>query len=167
LKRISVRKLNGDVHEHFRTEKAKALGIIRGMVLRDRYLNRLGIYIARSQKEYFKGKSDAPVFLPMEEVARELGISESTLNRVVTGKYVHTPRGTMKLRILLSSSNKNEVKDLIKNLIKNEDPSKPLGDDKIALELSRMGHSIARRTVVKYREEMNIPSSRKRRLSPP
>jgi RNA polymerase sigma-54 factor len=97
---------------------------------------------------------------------------ESTISRVTTNKYMHTPRGIFEFRYFFSSQiegtdgseqSSTAVRARIKRLIGQENPAKPLSDSKITKILSEEGTKVARRTVAKYREAMNIPSSSERR----
>ncbi len=160
--RLSLKGVKGDSAAYLRTEKARALGMVRGMVLRRRYLRKLGLLLAEVQKDYFLGRRDSPLPLSLGEVAQALGISENTVSRLVAGKFVHSPRGTMPIRSLFQGE-RGGIKELIKELIDGEDPSNPLGDEEIAGKLREKGYQVARRTVAKYREELGIPSSRKRK----
>ena len=109
----------------------------------------------------------------MRDVADDIGMHESTVSRVTTNKYVHTPQGIYELKYFFNSRIKTmyssddiaseSVKIKIKKLIDDETPKKPLSDQAIANLLKQENIDIARRTVAKYREMMNIPSSSKRK----
>jgi RNA polymerase sigma-54 factor len=97
---------------------------------------------------------------------------ESTISRVTSGKYMHTPRGVFELRYFFSSqvegadgagTSSTAIRAKIRKLVKDEDPENPLNDGRIAQLLSDEGISVARRTVAKYREAMGIPASSERR----
>jgi RNA polymerase sigma-54 factor len=97
---------------------------------------------------------------------------ESTISRVTTRKYMHTPRGIYELKYFFSShvstanggeASSTAIRALIKKLIDAEDSGKPLSDSKIATLLSEQGINVARRTVAKYREAMKIPPSNERK----
>ena len=160
--KVALEGAGGDSLQYFRTERAKALGFVRGVMLRRRYLKRLGLLLAELQKEFFLGRKDFPLSLTVADVAEVLGISEATVNRLVTGKYLYSPRGTFPLRAFFQGE-RGGIKGLVKELIDKEDPSCPLGDEEIARKLEEKGYRVARRTVAKYRGELGIPSSRKRR----
>jgi RNA polymerase sigma-54 factor len=109
--------------------------------------------------------------LILRDVAEDIGMHESTISRVTTNKYVHTPQGIFELKYFfgtgVSSSNgeaaaAESVKDMIRKIIEGEDPKKPHSDEAIMELLKRSGIEIARRTVTKYREAMGILSSSKR-----
>ena len=160
--RMALKGVKGESAQYLMMERAKALGVVRGVELRRRYLRRLGLFLARIHRDYFLGRRDSPLPLTVAPVAETLGVSQTTVNRLVTGKYLHSPRGTFPIRALFQGERLG-VKELIKGLIEREDPARPLGDEEIAGRLEEMGYKVARRTVAKYREEMGIPSSRKRR----
>ncbi|MDP7143368.1 MAG: RNA polymerase factor sigma-54 [Alphaproteobacteria bacterium] len=109
--------------------------------------------------------------LTLKDIADEIDMHESTVSRVTTGKFIETPRGLFELKYFFSSAlgdgdnthSSESVKARIKALVDAEDPKKTLSDDKIAEALTDEGIDIARRTVAKYREAMNIPSSVQRR----
>ncbi len=110
--------------------------------------------------------------LNLRDVAEDIEMHESTVSRVTTNKYVHTPQGIFELKYFFNSSiNRFEgeaiasesVKEKIRRIITNEDPRRPLSDQRIAEMLKAGNIDIARRTVTKYREAMNILSSTKRR----
>ena len=110
--------------------------------------------------------------LTMHERAEELNLSDSTVSRAIAKKYMDTPQGLMEMKDFFSrvavSENGSETsgadaKNLLKEIIDNEDKTKPYGDDEIAKLMAEKGCAIARRTVVKYREALGIPSSRLRK----
>jgi len=162
VRKVSLKGAGDESLQYFKTERAKAVGLIRGVMLRKRYLKRLGLLLAEIHEEFFLGKRDAPMPLSVSDVVGTLGISEATVNRLITGKHLHTPRGTFPLRALFQGE-RGGVKELIKHLIAEEDCTHPLGDGEIARKLRERGFKVARRTVAKYRKEMNIPSRSKRR----
>jgi len=110
--------------------------------------------------------------LVLHDIARELNMHESTISRVTTQKYLHTPRGIFELKYFFSSHvntdnggecSSTAIRALIKKLIAEEDMEKPLSDSKIATLLLERGIKVARRTVAKYREAMVIPPSNERK----
>ncbi len=129
--------------------------------------------ILEIQKEYFLfgDESDLKPMI-LKDVAEKTNLDISTISRVVNSKYVDTPYGTFSLRHFFSESiaksdgeniSVKEVKNIITELIKNEDSQKPLNDQKLVDELNKKGYKIARRTVAKYREQMNFPVARLRK----
>ena len=133
----------------------------------------MAVAIVRTQQEFFK---KGPAYLkPMilKDIANEIGMDESTVSRVTTNKYMHTPIGTFELKYFFNSGigGKNGGIDIagetlklkIKELIAREDTKRPLSDQRISELLSTRDIVVARRTVAKYRELMNIQPSSKRK----
>jgi len=128
--------------------------------------------IVEAQVEFFEKGPQALRPLTLQDVAEKIGMHESTVSRVTTNKYVQTPRGVLPLKYFFSSGLDTEsgesvsskmAMERIKELIEKEDRKKPLSDQKIAELLRREGLIVARRTVAKYRERMNILSARYRK----
>ena len=101
-------------------------------------------------------------------IAEMLGMHESTISRVTTQKFMHTPRGIFELKYFFSShlstagggeASSTAIRAFIKKMVAQEESNKPLSDSQIAQLLSDQGYNVARRTVAKYREAMDIPSS--------
>jgi len=109
----------------------------------------------------------------LRDIAEAIEMHESTVSRVTTNKYMHTPRGVFEFRFFFSSHVSGDegeqssiaVRAKIRKLISGETPSRPMSDNQIAKLLSEDGVQVARRTVAKYREAMNIPSSSERKKS--
>ena len=109
--------------------------------------------------------------LTLKDVADDIQMHESTISRTTNGKYVQTPRGLFELKYFFSAGlscacgevSSTSVKSMIKDIIDNEDPKRPLSDQKISTLLLSKGTKISRRTVAKYREELNIPASNLRK----
>ena len=110
--------------------------------------------------------------LTLKVIAEKLGIHESTVSRAINGKYMQSPRGVFEIRYFFSSGvqgssgddiSSNSVKAFIKELVDEEDSTKPLSDQDMVGLLKKKGINISRRTVAKYRDEMHIPSSSRRR----
>ena len=108
----------------------------------------------------------------LKDVAEETGMHLSTISRVVNRKYAHTPQGVIELRRFFTEGMVNEegeevstriIKLKIKKLIEDEDPHNPITDDQVVKILMRDGMKLSRRTVAKYRDQMNIPGSRERK----
>ena len=112
--------------------------------------------------------------LSLRDVAQAVGMHESTVSRVTTGLLIATPRGGMPLNSffsvnLTSRDSENDtsaaaVRNMVKRLISQEKPGKPFSDEAISKMISEQGIDLARRTVAKYREMLNIPSSSQRRM---
>lgn len=156
----------------FLSEKLNsALWIIKSIEQRKQTIYKVIESILKFQKEFFKNGEKALVPLTLKEVAEDIGMHESTISRATNGKYVQTPRGLFELKYFFSSGlpsstgeiSSTSIKSMIKQIIEEEDPRKPLSDQKIADILKEKGASISRRTVAKYRDELNIPSSSMRK----
>ncbi|MBN2347130.1 MAG: RNA polymerase sigma-54 factor, partial [Candidatus Aminicenantes bacterium] len=141
---------------------------IESIELRKKTILRIAEHLVKVQKDYldFGEKWKKP--LTMKDVAREVGLNESTVSRAVSNKFMTTEKGIMPLKDFFSYGLRGDfgfshavgtVKDKIRELIAGEPPQKPLADDEIAARLAGLGIRIARRTVRNYREEMKIPSS--------
>src|SRR5699024_2388636 len=122
-------------------------------------------------EEFFKEGKKALKPLTLKEVAIDIDVHESTVSRAINGKYIQTPQGLFELKYFFSSGissqkgdmSSTSIKAIINDIIEKEDSKKPLSDQKITNILKEKGISISRRTVAKYRDELNIPSSTLRR----
>jgi len=125
------------------------------------------------QRDYFL-TGDETELRPMilKDIADRIGMDISTISRVANSKYIQTPYGTFLLKSFFSESltttsgeevSTREVKKILQDLIDAEDKRKPLTDEKLAQHLKEKGYNIARRTVAKYREQLNLPVARLRK----
>jgi len=130
--------------------------------------------IVERQRDFFEYGDEAMKPMVLNDIAEAVGMHESTISRVTTRKYMHTPRGIFELKFFFSSHvatngggecSSIAIRALLKKLIKVEEPSKPLSDNFLAQRLAKQGIKVARRTVAKYREAMNIPPSHQRKYS--
>jgi RNA polymerase sigma-54 factor len=127
--------------------------------------------IIKFQREFFDKGIDYLRPLILRDVADDIDMHESTISRVTTNKYVHTPRGIFELKYFFNSGIRHgddsiaseSVKNHILKIVKSENPKKPASDKQIVDRLLRERIQIARRTVAKYREVLGIPPSSKRR----
>lgn len=169
-----AQKNNKEAHEYVQEKLRSALWLIKSVQNRQKTINKVSEAIVRQQQDFFKR---GPRFLkPMvlRDIANEIGMHESTVSRVTTNKYMHTPIGLFELKYFFNSGlggkdggmdvSSEVLKLKIKELIANEPPRKPLSDQKIADLLSRDDVKVARRTVAKYRESLGILSSSKRKV---
>jgi RNA polymerase sigma-54 factor len=149
-----------------------AMWLIKSLDQRNRTIYKVAESLVHHQRDFFDRGVEYMKPLVLREVAEDIGMHESTVSRVVNNKYVHTPRGVFELKYFfrsgLSSSTGEDVsslavKEKIRKLCSEESPAKPYSDATIVKILGREGINIARRTVAKYREELGIPSSSKRR----
>lgn len=129
----------------------------------------VGEIIVERQKDFFLNQSGALKPLQLKEIAEIAGVHESTISRAVNGKYIETDFGTFELRQFFVNKVNNEdssadgIKLKIKEMIDQEDKNKPLSDQKLVELLANDGEKLSRRTVAKYRENLKIPSSAKRK----
>ncbi|MBX3374278.1 MAG: RNA polymerase factor sigma-54 [Phycisphaeraceae bacterium] len=149
-----------------------ARGLIDAIEQRKRTLLRVVDVVIARQREFFDEGSQYLRQLTMTEVADQLGLSVGTISRAVSDKWLETPRGLMPLRRFFSGGIGTEAGDgvaweairaTLREIIDAEDKTDPLSDDALARELARRGMPIARRTVVKYREQLGIPKKTLRR----
>ncbi len=158
--------------EYIQDKLRSAQWLIRSIQQRQRTIVKVAESILKFQREFFdKGIAHLKPLI-LRDVAEDIGMHESTISRVTTNKYVHTPQGIFELKFFFNSGiNRTDgdeiasesVKSKIKDIIGGEDPRKPLSDQKIVVMLKDQGIEIARRTVAKYREQMGILSSSKRK----
>jgi RNA polymerase sigma-54 factor len=150
----------------------EARWFIKSLQSRNDTLLRVATRIVDIQRNFFEYGEEAMKPLVLREIAEALEMHESTISRVTTQKYMHTPRGTYEFKYFFSShvstasggeASATAIRALIKKLIAAEKPNKPLSDNKIAAILADQGINVARRTVAKYRESMAIPPSNERK----
>ncbi|MFT6069894.1 MAG: RNA polymerase sigma-54 factor [Bacteriovoracaceae bacterium] len=159
----------------FVTDKLnKARWLIKSIQNRQRTIHKVAEAIVSQQQEFFKKGPEFLKPMVLKNIANEIGMHESTVSRVTTNKYMHTPIGLFELKYFFNSGvggkdggvdiSSEVLKLKIKSLVENEAPKKPLSDQKIAELLSRDDVKVARRTVAKYREMLGILSSSKRKI---
>jgi len=165
---------SGD-HAVLRTQLQEARWLIRSLEIRNETLMKVATCIVSRQTAFLEHGDEAMKPMVLRDVADEIGMHESTISRVTTNKYMHTPRGVFEFKYFFSShlssvggedQSSTSVRAKIRKLIGAENPGKPLSDSKIANILAEDGITVARRTVAKYREAMNISSSSERRKRP-
>ncbi len=154
-----------------------ASGLIKAMNQRAKTIMAVTEQILLIQNEFFENGIHSLKPMTLQDVARVTGLHESTISRVTTNKYIQTPRGTFELKFFFTSSiyslhqedemSSSAVRERIKEIILKEDKDKPLSDDQLVKVLNAEGTLVARRTITKYRESLDIPSSfqRKRRYA--
>jgi RNA polymerase sigma-54 factor len=163
---------NGE-YDVLRTQLQEARWLIRSLEIRNETLLKVALTIVQRQAEFLEHGEEHMRPMVLRDVAEAIEMHESTISRVTTNKYMHTPRGIFEFRYFFSSHLASEdgeqsstaVRAKIRKLIGNENPEKPLSDNEIARVLSDDGIKVARRTVAKYREGMKIASSSERRRS--
>jgi RNA polymerase sigma-54 factor len=156
------------VKERFRS----ALQLMRNIAQRKSTILRTCEVIVRRQQDFLESGIEALRPMMIKEVAEEIGVHPSTVSRAVANKYAHTPQGVIELRFFFSEgANGPEgadtpllvLKRKVRKFIEEEDVRHPLTDDQLAAMLQAQGIQLTRRTVAKYREDMNIPSTHQRR----
>ncbi|MEO0088657.1 MAG: RNA polymerase factor sigma-54 [candidate division WOR-3 bacterium] len=144
-----------------------AVMFIKALDQRRDTLKRIMEYIIENQKDFFLVSREIIKPLSIKECGKKLGIHPSNISRAIAGKYIETPFGIFPLRSFFSSGmgeiSKSTIKAKIKSLIDNEDKNNPLTDEEIVEKLKEMGINIKRRTVAKYRQELNIPKTSERK----
>ncbi len=151
-----------------------AMWLIKSIENRQRTIEKVARAIVKYQPEFFRKGPEVLKPMILKDIAAEIGMHESTVSRVTTNKYMHTPIGTFELKYFFNAGigGKNggidiaseSLKIKIKELIDNESAARPLSDQKISQLLATQDIKVARRTVAKYREIMNILPSSKRKV---
>jgi RNA polymerase sigma-54 factor len=160
-------------YDVLRTQLQEARWLIRSLEIRNDTLLKVATTIVERQTEFLEHGEEHMRPMILKDISESIDMHESTVSRVTTNKYMHTPRGIFELRYFFSSHVAGEdgeqsstaVRAKIRKLIGSETPGKPLSDNNIAQILADDGIRVARRTVAKYREGMRIPSSSDRKRS--
>lgn len=168
---------SAEAKEYVQSKLRSAVWLIRSIHQRQRTIYKVTESIVNFQRNFFEKGIAHLKPLVLRDVAEDVGMHESTISRVTTNKYVHTPQGVFELKFFFNSGinrvqggavASEAVKDRIRQIIAAEDPSKPLSDQTIGEMLQKENIDIARRTVAKYREMLGIlPSSRRRQILKP
>ncbi len=171
---LSKKKEMAEAREYIQDKLRSAVWLIRSIHQRQQTILRVTTSIVKFQEEFLDKGIAYLKPLILRDVAMDIGMHESTISRVTTNKYVHTPQGTFELKYFFNSGigrfegediASESVKNKIKAIISEENPSQPYSDQKIAELLASHDIDIARRTVAKYREMMGIlPSSKRKRV---
>jgi RNA polymerase sigma-54 factor len=164
---------NAEQKEFVQEKFRNATWLLRSIYQRQRTVFKVAQSIVERQKDFLEHGVQHLRPMVLRDVAEDIDMHESTVSRVTTNKYIHTPQGVYELKFFFTSSLQStkggadvsslSVKDKIKQLIDGEDPKSPLSDQKIVSLLKREGIVIARRTVAKYRGVLGIPSSSRRK----
>lgn len=150
----------------------EARWFIKSLHSRNDTLLRVAKSIVERQGDFFEHGPIAMKPMVLRDIAEELELHESTISRVTTQKYMHTPKGVIEFKYFFSSHVSTDsggecsataIRALIKELVDNENQAKPLSDSKISDLLNEKGINVARRTIAKYREAMSIPSTSQRK----
>ncbi|MEQ1454482.1 RNA polymerase factor sigma-54 [Acinetobacter seifertii] len=162
-----------DDNLYLRNQMLEAKNFIKSIDERHKTLLKVATCIVEHQKAFLEIGAEAMKPLVLRDVAEEVELHESTVSRVTTNKYMLTPRGLFELKYFFSShvgtttggeASSTAIRAMIKKLVSNENPRKPLSDNTIAALLKDEGIEVARRTVAKYRESLHIPSSSERKV---
>ena len=166
-----IAKARREDASYLRGQLQEARWLIKSLKTRAETMLKVATSIVRAQEGFLEFGAEAMRPLVLKDVAEEIGMHESTVSRVTTRKFLHTPRGTFEFKYFFSSgvstvdggaASATAIQAMIKKLIGDEQPARPMSDQALAAELNKRGISVARRTVAKYREAMNIPSSNDR-----
>ena len=150
-----------------------ALWLIKSVEQRQKTIHKVATSIITFQRDFLDHGIEYLRPLVLRDVASDIGMHESTVSRVVTNKYMHTPQGVFEMKYFFHSGISSSygesvssvtIKQRIRKIIDAEDPRKPLSDSKIVSILQHEGLVLARRTIAKYREELKIPTSNQRKV---
>jgi RNA polymerase sigma-54 factor len=162
-----------DDNQYLRNQMLEAKNFIKSIDERHKTLLKVASCIVEHQKAFFEIGAEGMRPLVLRDIAAEVELHESTVSRVTTNKYMLTPRGLFELKYFFSShvgttsggeASSTAIRAKIKKLVSEENIRKPLSDNAIAILLKEEGIDVARRTVAKYRESLNIPSSSERKV---
>ena len=169
---ISSLKISDEDKEYVKNNLQEAKSFIKNIKYRNDTLLSLAESILSNQIDFFNCGIEKVKPMVLNEVAKDINVHESTVSRLTNGKYIDTPYGIFELKFFFSSSIINDfgdnfssvsIKEKIKKIIHSEDKSNPFSDEKITDLLSNQNIKLARRTVAKYRESLNLMSSSKRK----
>jgi RNA polymerase sigma-54 factor len=165
---------DSDATRNYVKEKLRsALWLLKSVDQRQRTIYKVSDSIVKHQRAFLDHGIPHLRPLVLRDVANDIGMHESTVSRVVTNKYMHTPQGVFEMKYFFHSGISSHygdavssvtIKQRIRKIIEQEDPKKPLSDSKIVSMLRREGLELARRTIAKYREELKIPTSNQRKV---
>jgi len=170
---LGAKDSSKEVNKYINTKLSKAMEIVQAVKQRKKTILDVATFIINYQADYFYEGYMKLKSLTMKIVADNVGLHESTISRTVNGKYIQTPKGIFELKYFFSSQietvnnfvvSTNAVKKVVKEIIQNEDKSKPFSDEEIKCILEKKGFKIARRTVAKYRQELKILTASLRRV---
>ncbi|MDH3688892.1 MAG: RNA polymerase factor sigma-54 [Gammaproteobacteria bacterium] len=166
------RAANNGENKFLQEQLQEARWFINSIKNRNDTLLKVSQEIVNRQQEFFEHGEEAMQPLVLHDIAEAVDMHESTVSRATTQKFMVTPRGVFELRYFFSSRvgtvdgesySATAIKSLIKKLVENEAPTKPISDSKIMKILEQKGIQVARRTIAKYRDHLNIPPSNQRK----
>lgn len=161
-----------EAQQFIKDKMRSAVWLIKSLDQRQRTIYKVAHSIVQQQRDFLDKGIDHLRPMVLRDVAEDIGMHESTVSRVVSNKYIHTPRGLFPMKFFFHSGIDREygdnissltVKRKLERMIEAEDPKRPLSDSELMRILKREGIQIARRTVAKYRDELSIPSSTERK----
>lgn len=168
-----IRRGDGSADNTFlKNNLQEARWLLKSLQSRNDTLLRVSRAIVDRQRGFLEKGDEAMEAMVLHDIAELLDLHESTISRVTSNKYMHTPRGVFELKYFFSShvgtadggeASSTAIRAVIRRLVENEQQRKPLSDNKLATLLDEQGFRVARRTVAKYREAMAIPSSSERK----
>jgi RNA polymerase sigma-54 factor len=178
--KLRINKLYADIlkrnrdssNQYLNSQMQEAKWMIKNIEQRFSTILRVSQAIIDQQSKFFEHGEIAMRPLVLREIADELGLHESTVSRVTTRKYMLTPRGVYELKYFFGSHvatdtggacSATAIRALIKQMVAEENPKKPLSDNQLTEVLSKQGIVVARRTIAKYRESLNIPAANQRK----
>jgi len=163
---------NSDDNNYLRNHLQEARWFLKSLQSRHETLLKVAACIVERQRNFFEQGDEAMKPLVLRDIAEAVEMHESTISRVTTQKYMHTPRGIFEFKYFFSSHvgtadggecSATAIRAMIKKLVGAENPGRPLSDSKIASLLAEQGVNVARRTIAKYREALSIPPSNERK----
>ncbi|MBW7981640.1 RNA polymerase factor sigma-54 [Enterobacillus tribolii] len=163
---------NDSDSQFIRSNLQEAKWLIKSLESRNDTLLKVSRCIVEQQQAFFENGAEYMKPMVLADIAQQVEMHESTISRVTTQKFLHSPRGIFELKYFFSSHVSTEdggeasstaIRALVKKLIAAENPAKPLSDSKLATMLADQGIMVARRTVAKYRESLSIPPSNQRK----
>ena len=169
---LAQKNSNSSDTAYMKNHLQEARWFLKSLKSRNETLLKVAKCIVDRQRDFLEEGDEAMKPLVMHDVAEVVNMHESTISRVTTKKYMHTPRGIFELKYFFSSHvstasggecSATAIRAMLKKLIAAEEANKPLSDNKLAILLGKQGINVARRTVAKYREAMQIPPSNERK----
>ncbi|MCW8330446.1 RNA polymerase factor sigma-54 [Photobacterium sp. SDRW27] len=169
---LSKNTRNSADSQFIRSHLQDAKWLIKSLESRNETLLKVARCIVEHQQDFFEYGEEAMKPMVLNDIALAVDMHESTISRVTTQKYMHTPRGIFELKYFFSSHvstdnggecSSTAIRALVKKLVAAENQAKPLSDSKIATLLAEQGIMVARRTIAKYRESLGIPPSNQRK----
>ena len=162
----------GETKDYLEDKHRSALWLIKSIDQRRQTIYKVGKSIVKLQEEFLDQGLSYLKPMVLKDVAKDIEMHESTVSRITTNKYIDTPQGVFELKFFFHSGIKSymgssmssiRVKNIIKEVVAEEDEKKPFTDDEMVQVLMRKNAKIARRTITKYRKELNIPPASKRK----